>query len=168
MYFRLRAVQRKREREAIMLVEKRFFHRVMRFFTFYDVFNRLELTFRGGAQIKEEKHLPRFGPIWTGFRERRRRATARRASRSRAPWGDGVLSLQRQQFPSTFPLFNYTAARPSAFATRDALDEAPLALSRGLSLLSLPPSIRSIFAVPLLRRLRVSRVVFTLRYVPRP
>lgn len=143
--------ERGKERRPHSILRETFFvasdAAFLRFTTFLIVWNSLST-----AQIKEEKYFTRSGPIWTGFREHR--ATARTVA-AQAPGGDGVLSLQRQQFPSTFPLFNYTLARPPAFAAGMppfvVLDEA-----------SPPPRVfpvRSIFAVPLLlRRLRVSRL----------
>lgn len=115
----------------------------MWFFTFYDVFNRLELTFRGGAQIKGEKYLPRFGPIWDRISRASRERATRIVSRLRAPCGDGVLNLLRQQFPSTFPLFNYTTARGRRHTRREtrAWRDAAV-LPRGLFL---PPLLFVLF-----------------------
>lgn len=74
-----------------------------RFTTFLIVRNSLS-----AAQIKERKTLATRSEVPSGprrFRERRRRSPRR--------------GLQRQQFPSTFPLFNYTVALgPPAIARR--------------------------------------------------
>lgn len=115
----------------------------LRFTTFLIVWNSLS-----AAQIKEEKYSPRRGPIWTGFREHR--ATARSVA-ARAPGGDGLLGLQRQQFLSTSPLFNYTPARHSRGGGSSRLTRLSPPSSRVFP-------VRPIFAVPLLRRLRVSRL----------
>lgn len=136
----------------------------MRFFTFYDGFNRLELTSATGArarqegrQIKKEKFSPSpwFSPSGRISRtSRARRTTARSVAReSPGRWRGPCMNSQRQQFLSTFPLFNYTRfARPPA-----------IRLTRRQSV-TFPA--RPTLAVPLLRRLRVPSHVFTLRYVP--
>lgn len=63
--------QRAKQRETTTLgSRKNVLRRVMWFFTFYDVFNRLELTFRGGAN-KGRKISPLPRSHLDGFRERR-------------------------------------------------------------------------------------------------
>jgi len=171
MYFRLRGQSEKKRKRSDHAREKTFSRSdviFLRFMTFLIVWNSLSAARRANKKKKKEKKKNiSLASVPSGSDFESVVAHVERLVREHREVTRSWV-LQRQQFPSTFPLFNYTAARPPAFAARDALDEAPLRYPAGFLPSLPPPTVSSIFAVPLLRRLRVSRVVFTLRYVPRP
>lgn len=114
----------------------------LRFTTFLIVWNSLSTANKG-----RKTSLPRLSFHLDRFRERC--ATARSVA-SEQPEVTGSWAFQRQQLPFTFPLFNYTVARP-----RYGVRNAGAGVFTLPKLLPHPPY----FCGPsLLRRLHVSRL----------
>lgn len=125
------------------------------FFMFYDGFNRLEFAFRGGANKGGKVSLPRHADP-SGRISRMSRSDTRKHPQQGLTGSARVLDAST--FPSTFPLFNYTVARPRAFATTNydvARVVSPLDFCSFVPIFTIPP-IMKIACLPL---------VFTLRYV---
>jgi len=144
-----RGRREERKRDHGRSLEKRFpeWCGFLRFTTFLIVWNSLSTA------NKERKMSP--SPHFHLDRFHEHCVTARSVAREH-PGGDGILSLQRQQFPSTFLLFNYTVVA----GVRNGEERCSSPLSPRHSPRTY--SIRPIFVVPSITEIACLSLVFTL------